>query len=282
MQSGLSFLLHQDVQRIFNNFTTLFQIRIALYTPEGEEVKVGCNQDLCSYCRLIRLSAAGESACREQDCHARGKALESQSPSVYTCHAGLEEAILPLYHESTLLAFVMIGQIRTRKRVPSLPFLATEPIQQTLELQKAFEELPIKRANELSRIIELFHDLMNLITERSLIQIKHDARLGKLLSALEQSPGMFPRIEDAAALLNLSPSRLSHLLKDELNTTFTELSRSYRLSHARSRLVKSTHPIKRIALDSGFNDPRYFSRLFKREFGDSPESFRRRHLSPPG
>ena len=118
MNHDLSFLFHEDVQRIFNNFTALFQIRIGFYSPAGEELKVGQDRGICSYCRMVRLCKGGSDACQEEDRKARLKALERGGLLVYECHGGMTEAVKPLLSGEKLLGFAMIGQVRMQEEPP--------------------------------------------------------------------------------------------------------------------------------------------------------------------
>ena len=47
-----------------------------------------------------------------------------------------------------------------------------------------------------------------------------------------------------------------------------------RITEAKRRLLNTTLPVKQIALDCGFTDPLYFSRLFSRNEKISPKKFR--------
>ncbi|MBQ3224580.1 MAG: helix-turn-helix domain-containing protein, partial [Oscillospiraceae bacterium] len=46
-----------------------------------------------------------------------------------------------------------------------------------------------------------------------------------------------------------------------------------RIEHARS-LIASNTPIETAALMSGFNDPKYFSRVVNKKFGHSPRKWK--------
>lgn len=50
--------------------------------------------------------------------------------------------------------------------------------------------------------------------------------------------------------------------------------RAYRLNRARDLLVTSSLPVGTIAAQTGYPDPLYFSRVFKKYFGVSPSKFR--------
>ena len=50
----ISRIFRHDIQSILDTFTAVLDIRIALYTAGGEEVKVGSEKSWCSYCTRIR------------------------------------------------------------------------------------------------------------------------------------------------------------------------------------------------------------------------------------
>lgn len=56
--------------------------------------------------------------------------------------------------------------------------------------------------------------------------------------------------------------------------------RSVRLVKAKAMLIENAHfSIAAIAYDCGFNDPAYFSRAFKQEFGLTPQGWREQNTA---
>jgi AraC-like DNA-binding protein len=82
-----------------------------------------------------------------------------------------------------------------------------------------------------------------------------------------------PTVNHIASELNLSSKYLSDLLKQETGKTALELIHLYLISEARNLLVAGEHSISEIAYKLGFENPSYFSRLFKKEVGVSPKEF---------
>ena len=89
-----------------------------------------------------------------------------------------------------------------------------------------------------------------------------------------------PTVNLMAAQLNLSSKYLSDLLKQETGKTALELIHLYVISEAKNLLVAGDRSISEIAYQLGFENPPYFSRLFKKEVGISPKEFMGIH--PPG
>lgn len=77
-----------------------------------------------------------------------------------------------------------------------------------------------------------------------------------------------------AELLSLAPKSLARLTRAHLHKTPTELIRERIIKQAKWELLHTLKPVKQIALDLGFDDVFYFSRLFKRVAGCSPIFFR--------
>jgi AraC-like DNA-binding protein len=83
-----------------------------------------------------------------------------------------------------------------------------------------------------------------------------------------------PTVNYTASQLHLSPKYLSDLLKQETGKTALELIHLYVISEAKNLLVAGDRSISEIAYQLGFENPPYFSRLFKKEVGVSPKEYK--------
>ncbi len=83
-----------------------------------------------------------------------------------------------------------------------------------------------------------------------------------------------PTVNYMALQLNLSPKYLSDLLKQETGKTALELIHLYVISEAKNMIIEGEHSISEIAYRLGFENPPYFSRLFKKEVGISPKEYK--------
>lgn len=81
-------------------------------------------------------------------------------------------------------------------------------------------------------------------------------------------------LADCAARLHLSVSRFSHLFTKTIGTSPYQYLLRLRLDRACELLLHTELDIRHIAQLVGFDDPSYFSRLFRRRFGKTPGAFR--------
>ncbi len=69
---------------------------------------------------------------------------------------------------------------------------------------------------------------------------------------------------------NISYSRLSRIFKEVTGATIIEHLTAIRVQHAKELLLESDLSIREISSLTGFNDPYYFSKVYKRAVGVSP------------
>ena len=85
--------------------------------------------------------------------------------------------------------------------------------------------------------------------------------------------------EQTARVAGLSPSHFSHLMRAKTGWSFTELLTRLRVDRACQLLVRTDAPLAQIALECGFGDQSYFTRVFRKRTGRTPGDYR--HSRPP-
>jgi len=80
-------------------------------------------------------------------------------------------------------------------------------------------------------------------------------------------------IEDVANAVRISPSHLYRIFSSELGMPPAQFLIRYRINEACSILKNSDLSISEVAVSTGFSDPLYFSRAFKKIKGLSPRAY---------
>lgn len=83
------------------------------------------------------------------------------------------------------------------------------------------------------------------------------------------------RVADYASQLTISPNHLNKVVKETTGKSPTRWIDEALVLEAKVLLSQTASPVATIADQLGFNDPSYFSRLFRRYEGISPLEFRR-------
>ncbi|MDO5713141.1 MAG: response regulator [Tissierellia bacterium] len=81
-------------------------------------------------------------------------------------------------------------------------------------------------------------------------------------------------LTDVANEVNISPTYFSKLFKEKVGLNFIEYVKQRRLLRGKILLRHSQLSITEIAMETGFNEANYFSRVFKLQTGYSPTEYR--------
>ena len=134
-------------------------------------------------------------------------------------------------------------------------------IRNQLALQETFKKTYQKRVEASPENIEADDSPWELFMQRSL------AIIGQNMS----NPAF--SVEDLSRGLLRSRGAVYKKMLAHTGKTPVEFIRSIRLKRAAQLLEKSHLTIAEIAYEVGFNDPKYFSKIFKEEFGVVPSSY---------
>ena len=86
-------------------------------------------------------------------------------------------------------------------------------------------------------------------------------------------------IKELADACNLSQSHFMYLFKEETGMTPLAYQQTLRIKDTMSALISTKVSITEIAAQVGYQDPLYFSRVFKKLVGMSPKEYRRQHTN---
>ncbi len=131
--------------------------------------------------------------------------------------------------------------------------------------------------------LELFLNYCKRFYERQFITRSHVnsdilSRFEKVLddyfkSDLPHKQGL-PSVKHCANKLNLSANYLSDMLRRDTGKSALEYIQLQIIEIAKERMFEKEKTISQIAYELGFEYPQYFSRLFKKRVGMSPNEFR--------
>lgn len=160
---------------------------------------------------------------------------------------------------------VVVPEDTIGKFIESLEFYFENPVlvnEDLLALKMKELILLLVQTQNIDSILELVSDLYSSRT----VSIKKVIDL-HLYSNLT--------MEQLAKLCNLSLSSFKREFKKVFDDSPANYILTAKLKKAKELLAISDMPINEIAYDSGFNDPLYFTRQFKKKVGTSPSSYRK-------
>ncbi|MEK3726153.1 response regulator transcription factor [Paenibacillus sp. FSL H8-0034] len=130
-----------------------------------------------------------------------------------------------------------------------------------------------KNAMELERDLQLLFG--KLLAELRLVQtsVRYSRYVAQAIQRIQQDYRHGVTLEETADQLNITPSYLSRLFKEETETTFTEYLTSYRIERSTQLIRTRACSIKEIYQKVGFNSYSYFIKVFKEHIGETPHVY---------
>ncbi len=117
--------------------------------------------------------------------------------------------------------------------------------------------------------------VLQLVRELAAGTAKQDSVISKAQEYIRQNFTKDISLEMAAQQVNISPYYFSKLFKEETGTNFSDYLTDLRIQKATSLLKQDPERnIKEISIESGYSNPNYFSRIFKKVTGMTPTELR--------
>lgn len=272
---GMQLFYTPEVKQLIEDFSYCFDVKITFFSTDMYEYLVGYHTRSSDFCALMQNGLNARYRCIQQDklmcsrCHDDGRI------QIYVCHAGLVEVIIPIFIEGEIAAYAFLGQFRSSDDLPEK--LLEEWRGASLdeeELSRSFLDRPLYTGEKLEKMIRLFSQNLELLLSSRALKVFHPSITEEVLSYIDHHIGDKIDISEVASFLSKSESAVSHAVKKELGISFKELLITRKISAFEQIAVLSPGiQIKDAALQVGYDDALYFSRLYRQKRGCTPSDF---------
>lgn len=245
-------------------FSSLLNVRLGFFAPDGTEICIGGERPICTYCQLLRKTREHE--CLALDRKMFSKAGKTHRPFSYPCHGGLTEAFVPVDLGEKRIGLVMVGQFRAEGQVSP----------ECGEHSKTeYTRRPVFSEKQIEDMLGMLELMVQSFTDRHLVTSAETDSIQLLLDRIHSRPDQTMTVAEAAAFAARSPSSLAHVFKQLTGRSIRQYQIMIKLDEA-DRLLKTfpDMPVNEVATRLGFEDALYFSRLYRKHRGVPPSARR--------
>lgn len=141
---------------------------------------------------------------------------------------------------------------------------------------KGGEGFQLRIVSRLGTLLSLLLDKVphRLVSEEEKTRMKRKFdRVQRFLSFVDENYAGKIRLADIAEREGISIPHLSHIFTESFGVSFQQYVNSKRLQKAILLMQDSKKNLTNIAFESGFSDPKYMNRLFRKCFGCTPRQY---------
>ncbi|MDF2685285.1 MAG: transcriptional regulator, AraC family [Clostridia bacterium] len=265
----------KELKKFLEDFYNVSGIIIGIHDFGKTDAAIQGNIDKKNFCRFCRSnSECLEKKCLEYDKNNFELVQKEKKVLIYECHMGFSEAIIPIIIDNEVICIIFMGQINCNKPSESDFEDKVKRIKQTDP--GFFEKIDIDIVNtyylqttfcskdKFKSYIAIAELCARSIYNNRWIKYRTLSFFEAFSQYVDDYITESLSINETAAILNISTSHLSRIIKKKTGMTFTEYVLREKVNQAKKLLTDTDMQIKSISLSIGIEDTNYFSRIFKK------------------
>ena len=268
-----------ELRNVLEDFYRITNIRITVFDAEQNEL-ISYPENRSPFCAIVRSCNAGREACIRCDRDACATATKKNHTHIYRCHAGLTEAITPLYVGNVLTGYLLFGHAYVypskeegTRTIESLcrPY----PIDME-QLIDSCDACPHVTKDYIKSAARILHATASYLVMEKLASLREDSAAAKLDAYLSAHFTEPITVDTICRTLDIGRSRLYKLSNQLYGCGISQYIRQLRVEKAKQLLRDVPNMrIVDVASECGFGDYNYFIAVFSRMVGEPPYSYKK-------
>lgn len=266
-----------DVQQlldVMSRFNLLTGVKIMVADADLNTVASMPAAD-STFCSMLKQHPAAAADCQRCTKAACLHAKEARQVYLYRCHAGLIEAVAPLFINETLVGYIILGQIlheedATHNKERILAYTAAY----AGDAAAALEALTVKNEAHIQAAVKIMEICAHYLLMQSLIHLDKETLALQIDEYIDANLATSLSVESICAQFALSHNMLYKLFEKFFGMPVAKYIRKKRVDSAKA-LIRAGASVTEASARVGFSDYSYFSKVFKAETGMLPTQFRK-------
>ena len=173
--------------------------------------------------------------------------------------------VYPMFEKNMVKLFDVLAGLIENNGIPVKFSMGLRRVINTLDMYRSLDDLFEDVAKILAQVAENAQNIQSIRIEN---------RINKAIDYIKQNYNKDLTLEEVAVQADLNSSYFSSYFKKHTGTSFINYITELRIKKAKEMLKDESKKIGDIAEMLGFNDTRYFSKIFKKYVGVTPSEYR--------
>ncbi len=265
---------------VLKDFYKILNIRMSVFDTDGVEL-YPYPQQLPKFCQCIRSTEGGAERCRACDRKAMEIARERREPYIYTCHAGLTEAILALRVEEKVLGYIFLSHMLPN----DMDHRLTEHIlQQNIaygvpegELRRALASVSVRTTEQILAATHVLEALVSYIYLNEIVMDRGEALPNRLRRYIQAHLTEELNCQRLCREFRYSRTKIYKTFSEAFGMGINEYIHSQRIQRAQ-KLLSDGRKISEVAEACGYSDYNYFLKIFRKYCGLTPKEYQKKQM----
>ena len=259
---------------VMNKFYLLTGIKIVVMDADLNTVAAMPSYD-SAFCSMLKQHPSAAANCQQCTKAACLHSKEAKQVYLYRCHAGLIEAVAPLFINEALVGYIILGQIlheedALHNKDKILSYAATY----AKDAVSSLDALTVKNEEHIQAAVKIMEICAHYLLMQSHIHLDKETlalRIEQYIAANLTSP---LSVEIICEEFSLSHNMLYKLFEKFFGMPVAKYIRKKRIDAAKA-LIRAGVSVTDASSRVGFLDYSYFSKVFKAETGMLPTKFKK-------
>ena len=228
----------------------------------------------CRYCVLVQESPRGKEACHCSDTALLEACKATKAAQMQLCHAGLLDVAIPIIYDGDIIGYLIFGRMKPDTDFARLEGCLSGLGLDTGEAEEAFREIPFFDEEKIRSVSNIATLLVKYILLENLLRPNREGidRAGAYIRA--NLAGDLS-IQSIARGTGISKSVLYKGFHQHCGCTLGAFVNRCRVEASLPLLRDSSLSMEDISQRVGFSSASYYSKIFKKQMGQSPLQYRK-------
>lgn len=261
------------LNKVMKDFSMVTGNNIALYDVDFNIL--GCNYaNRQRFCALVQTSMEGKQSCHNSDYELLEACAKFKMPQTHICHAGLTDMCIPIKYNESVIAYIVLGQIKNDNSFKSILKYVEELDLDFKELEESYNGIPYADKEKIQSVISIAVMLTEYILYNDMIKPRYNINVELATKFIDENYQKDIAVSNICKAANISKSVLYKNFAAYLGMTPVDYINKKRIEKACNLLLKSNLSIENIMGAVGFSNLSYFYKKFKELKGVTPKQYR--------
>ena len=261
------------LNKVMKDFSTVTGNNIALYDANFNLLGSNYNNRQ-KFCALIQSTKEGERRCHISDKKLLENCAKYKSPQTHICHAGLTDICIPLKYNDSVIAYIVLGQIKNNNSLADVVKLISDLNIDYDIVKESYDSVKYSDSEKIDSIISIAVMLTEYILYNDMIKPRLNINVELATRFIDDKYINDISVGDICKAANISKSVLYKDFAAYLSLTPVDYINKKRIEKACELLLTSNLSIENVMRAVGFSNLSYFYKRFKELKGVTPKKYR--------